>query len=82
MDKYLFDVNRNYEDIVQDLSITHFNEIMDQYQAKICDYMEKVSNPPMCEFAIDGWVARLTDVKDMLRRVSLEERPHISRSPL
>lgn len=48
MDKYLFDVNRNYEDIVQDLSTSHFTEIMDQYQAKICDYMEKVSNPPMC----------------------------------
>lgn len=46
MDKYLYDVNRNYEDIVQDLSISHFNDIMEQYQAKICDYMQKINNNP------------------------------------
>jgi hypothetical protein len=42
MDKYLYDVNRNYDDIVQDLSIGHFDEIMAQYQAKICDYMQRI----------------------------------------
>lgn len=60
MDKYLYDVNRNYEDIVQDLSISHFNDIMEQYQAKICDYMQKINNNPQLELHSSQYVGRLS----------------------
>ena len=68
MDKYLYDVNRNYEDIVQDLSISHFDEIMSQYQAKIVDYMSRVNRQPDWEFTVPS---RFIEVREQLRRLSI-----------
>jgi|JI61114C2RNA_FD_contig_21_11293072_length_435_multi_3_in_0_out_0_1 hypothetical protein len=63
MDKYLYDVNRNYEDIVQDLSISHFDEIMSQYQAKIVDYMSRVNRQPDWEFTEEALPTRFMEVR-------------------
>ena len=47
MERYLYDVNRNYDEIIAELSLISFGEIIRQYEEKIAHHsrtMEKISH--------------------------------------
>ena len=42
--RYLEDIENNYEDIIEDLSLEQFEDIMDKYHKKIIHYETIINN--------------------------------------
>jgi hypothetical protein len=42
IDRYIYDINKNYQDIINELSMENFRDVMKQYNAKIEYYTENV----------------------------------------
>ena len=75
-------MDRNYEEIINDLSLSQFDDIMNQYQAKISDFIRKVDKSLEAVPDTKSIKKEAINIAGRIKLMSIDGRGHTQKSSI